>query len=179
MSQKINVLPILAEHVHSLRNYATDRISAIDLSVFFGFPLLVAALVSWRHFNLRALAVNGLVSSFSLFATILLSLLVMVFSFIQATEKQAADPLLLHRRRLLRELNANIAFAVLLSITIVAISLVSLSALERDQDPIPRPFTFVLVAGFIAFLLNIVMITKRMYVLMNSELDRTRTRRSA
>ena len=179
MSQKINVLPILAEHVQSLRDHATNRTSILDLFVFFAVPIGVAGLVTWRNFNLRATAVNGLVSSFSLFATILLSLLVMLFSFIQATEKHAGDPLLLHRRRLLRELNANIAFAVLLSIGIVAISLIALSALQKDQDPIARPFTFLLVAGFVAFILNVLMITKRMYVLMNNELDRTRTRRSA
>jgi hypothetical protein len=179
MLQKINVLPILQEHVRSLRNHATDRISPTDILIFFVFPVAVAGFVTWRGFRLRPLAVNALVSSFSLFATILLSLLVMVFSFIQSTEKQRGDPLLSIRRRLLREINANIAFTVVLSVGIAAISLIALSTVSRDGDVVASPFTFMLVMAFITFLLNILMITKRMYLLMANELDRSRTRKSA
>jgi hypothetical protein len=168
VSQKINVLPIIAEHVLTLRNYATGRMSLLDIVVFFGFPLSVAALAGWRHFKLHAIAVNALVSSFSLFATILLTLLVMVFSFIQSTETTGADPYLSQRRKLLREINANISCTVLISIAIVAISIVALAFMETDADVVENHTMVVLVAGFITFTLNIIMIVKRMYLLMEN-----------
>jgi hypothetical protein len=179
MSKKINVLPIITAHILTLRNYATGRMSFLDIMVFFGFPLSVAALAGLYHFKVHAIALNALVSSFSLFATILLSLLVMVFSFIQSTEKSGIDPYLSQRRKLLREISANICSTVLLSVAIVVVSIVALAFMETEADAVGNYTMVALVAAFITFILNILMIVKRMYLLMENELDRSKIRRPA
>ena len=179
MSQKINVLPIVKAHLVTLRSHATERASFSDIGLFFCFPIAVGFFAVFRHFRLHAVALNGLVSSFSLFATILLNLIVLLFSFIQSTEKNSADPYLSQRRLLLREVSANICYTVIMSVAIVAISLIALGFMEKESDATGVMPTFLLVAGFASFILNILMIVKRMYRLTENELDRTRPRRSA
>jgi hypothetical protein len=61
----------------------------------------------------------------SLFAAILLSLIVLVLSFIQSTQKNGADPYLSQKRLLLREINSNISYTIVLSVAIVAVSLIT------------------------------------------------------
>lgn len=179
MSHKVNVLPIVQAHLATLRNRATGRKSFLDLGVFLGAPTGLAILAVVRDFHLHAIALNALVSSFSLFATILLNLIVLLFNFIQSSERTNADPYLSQRRLLLREINANICYTVVMSVAIVATSLVVLGYMKHEDDTAGAVPTFFLVAGFTSFILNILMIVKRMYRLTENELDRSRPRKSA
>lgn len=171
MLDKINIGPIVLDHFHTLRNYITGRLQATDFLILFGAPIALAAVAALRGFSLHSLAVNALVASFSVFAAILLALLPMIFSFVQSTERKTTDSLLATRRRLLREIIANICFAILIAVVVVAIALISLSTLKKDQDPVSELSTFLLIAGSAIFLLNMLMVVKRMYLLMLNELD--------
>jgi len=169
---KIDVRSIVSHHFDTLYDYGTQRRSASDFVVFFGLPILAAVLALWRGVRIRIDAVNGLLTAFAIFVAILPSVLLMVLTFLQTTQGDPADRLVKERKRLLREITANLSYTILLSVALVALAIITLTLLRKTEDPIGPVETFFLVAGSTNFVLTLLMVLKRMYALVLNEFDR-------
>lgn len=170
MINKIDIRPILRAHFATLRNNRFGRaISIGDLAVFFGVPLLICAGVQWVHFHFRSDAVNGFLNVFSILTGLLLNLLVLVITL--ATGKFSG--LNAQKRAvLIREIFANLCFSVLVAVVVVCTALVALSYMRSKPDATTGPIATWLLTGFTSnFVLNLFMILKRMFILLDKELQ--------
>ena len=173
---KINILRIIAEHVHTLRDFSTNRLSAADVVVFFGLPALLAGIAGWYRVGFNYDVMNALLTAFSIFAGLLLNLLLLVFSFADRLEVSGSFQSV--RQQLLKEVHSNIAFAILVSMAIVVVAIVAVIRLKMASGP---SYTGPILTGtlvyFIAnFVLTLLMILKRMHILMSQQLKQSMKR---
>ena len=83
------------------------------------------------------------------------------------------------RKRLLREITANLSFAILVALMLVAVAIISLMRTGKDDQPIHPVEEFILVAGGANLVLTLLMVLRRMYALLLNEFDRHKITRAA
>jgi hypothetical protein len=170
--RKIDVRLILRDHIQTLRDYQTDKLLYSDFLLFFFLPLVLGGAAFWYNVRLRAIAATGLLTASALFVALLLNLLVMVLAFLRTTQGEPTDESLHLRKKLLREITANLSFSILVALALVATALAGLFGLGDDPDlKIGRATTFLLITGASTLVLNLLMILRRMYVLIVKEFD--------
>jgi hypothetical protein len=182
MFDKINISDIYRHHVASLRDHSDSRNATAlgDLALFFGFPLLIGAVAWWREILIPSAALSGLLSAYSVFMGLLPSLLVMVVTFLGTTKGDPSnEPALKGRKMRLRELSANLSFAILLALLLVTVAMIALMVDAKVYQWTPRIWSPILVAGSALFLLTLLMILKRIYAIVLNELDRHKFNRAA
>ncbi|HKF52559.1 MAG TPA: hypothetical protein VKB26_09620, partial [Candidatus Acidoferrales bacterium] len=127
---KIDVWPIVTNHLRTLVDYSSGGASRFDFFLFFGIPLLVSASLLYFKWGFSVDALNALLAAFAIFAGLLLNLLILVFTF--STTTTYANALERVRTQFVRELHNNVAYAVLVSIVIVVVSLVAITRLGDE-----------------------------------------------
>jgi hypothetical protein len=176
--RKIDVTPILRDHIKTLRDHRTDKLSYPDLLLFFFLPIVLAGIAIWKNVQLRLIAVTGVLTASAIFVALLLNLLVMVLTYLRLTEGEPSDQSVHLRKALLREIAVNLSFSILMALVLVGTALAALFGLENDQDlkigPVP---TFVLITGASSLVLSLLMILRRIYILILDEFDRHRLRK--
>ena len=167
---KVNVLPIIHGHLGTLYDQRTQRYDPSDFLLLFVIPLLIGIGVVALRFGFRVDAVNGFLNAFAILMGLLLNLLVLVFTLASTTTVTRSKPAL--RRLLMREVFFNIGFCILLALAVVIQSVVALSYMRSNPFAVTGPVaTFVLSAVGSCFVGTLLMVIKRMYVLMDSELS--------
>jgi hypothetical protein len=176
---KIDVRPIIADHVDTFRDFGTHKRSAFDILLFFGLPVAIATVALWSGIRIQAIAVGGILTASSIFVALLPNLLLMVLTFLQNTRGESADRFLQIRKRFLREIAINISFSLILSLALASTAIGSLIVLPKEQEPIGPALTFLLITGSVAFLLTVLMLIRRMYALVLNEFDRHKLNQAA
>jgi len=166
---KVDIRLILSGHFATLRdNRVVGKTSVQDLLLFFGVPAVLGIGLTWYGFRFRVDAVNGFLNVFAILTGLLLNMLVLVFTL--STTAGQPDVEKNKRRTLLKEIFANLCFAVLVSIAVVCIAVVALSYM-RSQPGATTGIgaTFSLSALTANFVLTLLMVMKRMFILLNKE----------
>jgi len=149
------------------------RISAVDLLLFYAFPLALAIAAYVFHVHLKkADAFSVSVTFFGIFIALLLNLQVAIFAILQRRWEPSTDERMRSyqiekfedRQTLLAELNANLSYLILLCCVALFASLVFFVA-EWTAGFGPAAMVFL----YIHFLITLVMIVKRSHVLFQSE----------
>ncbi len=176
---KINLWWIIREHLNTLVDYRQNRISVGDVALFVVFPFVLGGGVAYFGLNLKTEVLNGLMAAFSIFAGLLLNLLVLVFSFTQSNTAQTSGPTKAYtaiRRTILREIHANISFSIVMALAMVVVVLISLWGLKYTEGAKPGATnwleTFLITVLASNFVLTLMMVLKRMYILISNEFDR-------
>ena len=169
---KISVRPIVSEHIETLRDYGTDKLSITDIVVFFGLPAALAVGAVWIGIRVRVSAVSAILTASAIFIGLLPSLLVLVLSFLTGTQGEADDQSLQTRKRFMREIAVNVSFAFVLSLVVAIIATTVLVLLPNDSTPSGITGTFLLVYGSTALALTLLMLIRRMHILVTTEFDR-------
>lgn len=128
--QKINVFGIVVSHIESLQG-KQGKISYGDVLIFYGVPVLIGILAVLLKWEVPEKAIELSISVFSIFAALLLSVQVALYSVSLRPLEAPSDPkknkrfqtLKGQRRRLMKELNANISYLILLSVITVTTTL--------------------------------------------------------
>lgn len=174
MFSKIDVRGIIQDHYRTLvdnREVAEGgprRASKGDYFLFLGVPVLAALLLHYLKVGLSDEAVNVLITALSIFAGLLFNLLVLIAGLADRSDmpRGPADP-----RPLLREVYANIAYALLVSL----VALIPLCVYAMVAEGTARIVATIFAYSFIGhFLLTLLMILKRMHALLTDELRRPR-----
>lgn len=168
---KTNFSIILQDHFRSLST-ANGKISFIDYVMFFIFPSALGALVAYLDVKIHESATGSLLAIASIFAALLLNVQVALFGIFQMKPKLSEDVKLSSiekerisdRKRVLIEVNANIAYTIL-----VCIFLCCMIFLFNLIDFDGRLTSCILIALSSHIILNIFMIVKRSYVLFSNE----------
>jgi hypothetical protein len=174
---KLNVWKIIRDHFSTFRNYATGERSVGDFVIFLGLPLAIASVVLWRDINFKPSVLGGMLSAFSIFAGLLLNLLLLICGFTGDQRFAGTDAATTTRRNFLREVYFNLAFSILVAIGIVALTLATIAVV--DDHGTYRTVTFVLTFLIAQFVLTIVMVLQRIHTLLAFEFQRPGLRKSA
>jgi hypothetical protein len=178
--RKINVLKIVTDHFSTLRDYRDGKLSLSDIALFIGLPFALGAIVWWKHFNFDASVLNGMLAAFSIFAGLLLNLLVLVFSFAGNPRFIGSDAATVTRRRLILEIHENLSFSILVAIAVAVLSLAGLCQLKYAHASDSHPLLSISVAVLLGnFVLTLLMVLKRIHVLLSTEFERPSIRKSA
>ena len=176
MSLKINILPIIRDHINTLY-HAQTKSKALDVSLFIGIPLIMALLSSWFCPIIKDDLLSIIATVFTIFTALLLSLLLLLYDMSgkikYSTTKKAFD--------LLVETKANISFLIVSSIislfVIIALSIVSESVLETffiiSIDTIKKILSFISYFLLGIFCYTILIVLKRVYALLTEILRRS------
>lgn len=137
------------------------------------------------RFSFKADVLIGILSAFSIFAGLLLNLLVLICGLAGNQRFGGSDAAAETRRRFLKEIHENLSFSILISISIVVLSLIAISVMRfLEQTPgqilTTHPVvTFLLTSLLINFVLTLLMILRRIHVLLSLEFERPSMKRAS
>ncbi|MEN9912776.1 MAG: hypothetical protein RLY66_184 [Candidatus Parcubacteria bacterium] len=168
---KINISNIFKDHFQTLRHYDKKQASFLDFLLFYGFPLLMGALLSW---HLRVDFFIGvsteLITFYAVLGGFMLNLLALIYGF--NTEK-FNNPFL--AKEVLRESVSNISYLIAVASLLVILLFIlkvgtginsdfgigNQTIISISEHIIVSFFVF----SFINFCLTIFMVLKRFYSL--------------
>lgn len=174
MSKKIDIRDIIKNHIKTLYDYSTSKISIIDISVFFILPLLLSVLLVFLFYYKNTeidfikkldTTINTTVTVYSIFTGLLLNLLVLVFDIKSRTTLTSKT------KAILKETFHNISYSIVISIFALIIALfLKISITEICYGiSISHLLLGVLFYLSINFGLTLLMILKRVYNLLSVE----------
>lgn len=169
---KLNVWMIVRDHLRTLYNARTGRLSVVDGLFFYGLPLMTAAAAFKLDFSVSVDAYNVSITFFGIFIALLLNIQVAIFAVFQRQRKKPDDARLAEiqkgeieaRRLLLREANSNLSYLTLVSCVALVTFLVSY--VFEWKDGFAAAIGVFLYGHFIS---TLIMIVKRFHALFQSE----------
>lgn len=152
MSRLIDVVPIVKDHLASLRSEVTGRIMWKALGLFYGVPValgVTGVVLKWRMGG-----VGSILAAFALLAGLLFNLLVLLFD-VAVKAASSAEKLKL---KLAVQIQSTVMYALLVAlITAVVLGVEA----GMKADPIDRWVTGLLIALLTHFVLTLMMILRR------------------
>ncbi|NYV73453.1 hypothetical protein [Streptomyces sp. UH6] len=168
----LNLKPIFIDHFQTLRTGAgsTETISKGDIVSLYGFPLTVSAVAIWQGWKMGG--IGDLLTALSLMCGLLFNLLVLSFDVAlraaaQVRESQVETLSTSVKIRLIRQLQANTTYALVIALT-VAISLAV--GASRGMDNFNPWVTAALAYLLTHFVLVLMVILKRIRSIFRNEL---------
>lgn len=164
MSSKINISQIVVDHLATLRNESTGKISAMDLLIFLLVPLVLAVISYLMGWSLSKDATNLVVTAMSIFAGLMINVLVLIYTVALNTkpDEETVEEAILEKR-FLRQIFANISFSICTSVLIVVILSFSYF-LEARAQLVVSSVAYLLLGNF---LLTLLMTLKRLHILLS------------
>jgi hypothetical protein len=178
---KINVWGILVAHFDTFRDSRGEWYWP-DFLLFVGVPIAFSGIgVFYFHWALYVDALNAMLSAFSIFAGLLLNLLILIYTFPQASQP---FPVAVAKARItfIHQLHSNLAFAVLLSVVIAVTALAAVSEVRMydtgSAAHTGKTLTFALTLLTANFVLTLLMILKRIHAILMLEVEKTERRKA-
>ena len=166
MFSRINIWLIVFDHIKTMRNFATDKVSVEDVLLFLVTPIGGAVLLVFgMQFRLDAEAANALITSLSLFSALLFNLLLLIFDILRK-ENSTRDGTPL-RRQFLSQIYSNVSFGIL--IAVICIALLLLLFVDLEAAFLVYALNLVVDMLVINFILTMLMILKRVHILLRKE----------
>jgi hypothetical protein len=159
VSTKLNLTDILTDHIGTLKNVNTGKLSKLDLLVFFGIPVVLSVVVYLLKIDLGPVSIGILISALSILAGLLINVLVLLYTVkeIGPTESQKSEQI-----ALIKEVNANLLYEITLAILLVVL----LCGLRLFSGHLLGALTAVAIFGAGNFTLTLLMAIKRIKVLI-------------
>lgn len=148
----------------TLRDDSTGKRLASDYVVLVGGPVLIAAFLVWRSVHLSATIANVVITALAIFAGLLFNLLLLAHQMIRAAAAGGAE------KKLIREIYSNISFAILSSIVVIILAMLSYFSPRPQFMAAISAVTYFLLANF---LLTLLMILQRIHGLLKREFERS------
>lgn len=167
MSSKFSVNKIVRDHINTLYIYGTEKTDNIAVFINFILPLIASILFISFGVIIISSEFTVILTAFSVFAALLLNLMILVFSIVNREKEKDGDKMDREKIKLLKETYENIQFTVLISVIIIVIILVLLF--------IPFNFYLDLVLSFaiyylvFTFIVTLFMVLKRTHAIMSNE----------
>jgi hypothetical protein len=172
---KISVLHIVIDHLGTLRNDRTGRVSWLDIFLFYGIPIFGGAVTSLLCVAIPRDVFGLSVSIFSIFCALLLSVQVAVYSIFKSDRPDSDDSISrksshksdLILRSLIREVNTNISYLIVVCCVCITVFLAMYIA-----DLADRLESAVIFMLYSHFLLTVLMVIKRAHAIFETEYRR-------
>jgi hypothetical protein len=159
--EKVNVVVIVEKHLQTLVNAQTKKHELGDYVTFLFIPSIVSLALIWFGFLLNKDFVGIICSILSIFVGLFFNVIVIIFDIVkrEAGKKMKVE--------FLRELLYNISFTILISVFCIVLSLCSII----EQVYIRYVTNFATYFLAVLFLMTVLMILKRMFMLFSKEID--------
>jgi len=177
---KISVRKLVAAHLDTLvdnRAVASDGgakapRSAGDLALFFGLPALAGIAFGIWAAAIGDGAVTATITAFSIFAGLLFNLLALTYEIMRrvadtADSRRTSE--FLEKKKALRQVHANVSFAILVALVIVLLCLPDY--VLPDRSVASHILNGVIVFLILNFALTLLMVLKRMHLLLDFEVE--------
>jgi hypothetical protein len=174
---RINLFDIVLDHLHTLRRLGRPGIYAGDVILFFVLPAVLAIPLALLIPDRLVEQAPKLLTATSLMGGLLFNLLARTAQIVEKAKKDAEPGSI--RRVFAKEIHTNVAFGITLSLS-CAIALVIFSFLKLPKEWVlnhePSTIWIIAVAWscfflLILFVLTLLMIVKRMYVILTSDTE--------
>ncbi len=166
MFDKINISRIVKDHLATIKNYKTGKISLNDIVLFFLFPIIISFIIVF-NFILCKDIINILITSFSIFAALLFNLLLIIYDIINKHFNKEDRNLKL-KKAFLKEIYSNISFSILVAIVIIVLCL---SLFIINKIPYRYFIEFIIYYVIVLFILTLFMVLKRIHSLLSKEIE--------
>ncbi|WP_152526894.1 hypothetical protein [Pseudogulbenkiania ferrooxidans] len=170
MLEKINITAIVKEHLQTLKRGSCTEISTWEVTLFFAIPIVIALPLA-IYFDISSDFVNGIVTAASIFAGLLLNLLVLIYTVLSRQRQPAKNDKEKQRlvifKQVLKETFANISFCILTSVILVAVCLLS----YIKGGIFPKGNHFLIYFLISQLILTLLMILKRIHKLFDFEIS--------
>lgn len=160
MAYKIDVSIILKDHVKTLVNAKTHRPDLRDITFFIIMPSIITWILIRSEVKLTNDFVNALIGGLSIYVGLSLNFIALVFDLSSKNTFKTQD-----KKDLIKETVANISVSIFYSIFIIVFSLLS------NVEIIRRIATAGSYFIIFQFLLTLLMILKRIYILLMEQLN--------
>jgi hypothetical protein len=168
---KIDVTPIVRDHVNTLTNERTGGRNRADVLTLFGLPFLISSLLVAYKFRLHLDAVNAILYAFAILTGLLFNLLVLIFT--ASTQPSSSVLGEKARREFLRRIFASVCYAIVVSVILVIVAVTSVGYMRfRSETSSGEVFTCLLSFLSANCALTLLMLVKSMYLFMRKELSR-------
>lgn len=167
MSSKFSVNKIIRDHINTLYDERTKKKDKTAIFANFILPLIVAILFIYFRIIILSSEFTVILTAFSVFAALLLNLMILVFSIVNREKEKGDDKRDMKKINLLKETYENIQFTVLISVIIIVLILLMLF--------IPFNIILDLVLSFatyyliFTFIVTLFMVLKRTHSIMSGE----------
>lgn len=165
--QKINVLPIIKDHIYTLRNAKTGNISKIDILFFYLTPVFAGLYAPRFGIIISDSAINTFISIFAIFSALLFSAQIALYGLKPEAPKRrgdaVSDDLLIRnfneQKKYISYVNSNVSYLILISCVTLFVFAVFTVIPVKD-------YWKTLLSSFFAihFFLTLVMLIKRTHV---------------
>ena len=165
---------MVADHLQTLTDDRTGRRSYVDIFLFYGIPVAVAALGYAWCLEVPKGVSSVLVGALSFFAGLLFSAQIALYSILPRDFAGQADPVSEARerkrgettRRFFSHLNANISYCILLgATTLFAVVSFQIISFNRAVE------SALIITLSLHFFLTLLMLVKRMHAAFKSEIE--------
>lgn len=163
MSSKINIAQIVTDHLATLRNEGTGKVSLFDIAIFIALPITFAVAYYASGWKFSENATNLVITGMSIFAGLMINVLVLIYTVAlnTKTEDETAEEAIIEKR-FLRQIFANISFSITTSVFIVVFVGISFFTGSKAQEILSAIVVFMLTN----FLLTLLMTLKRLHILL-------------
>lgn len=113
---KVNVFNVVKKHLKTLKNTNTGKSDFDDYLTFLIIPLVIAGILLWRNSLIEPNLVSIIITALSIFVGLFFNVIILIFDM---TRRDKVKEI---KIEILRQLQANISYVILLSlITIIVI----------------------------------------------------------
>jgi len=168
---RINLLEVVVAHLRTLRKLGQPGINIGDLLFFFGLPALFALPLAYFFGDRLYDQASKLLTAVSLMGGFLFNLLARTSQIVEKARKEANQGSV--RRIFAKEIHSNVAFGIILSLS-CSITLVVFSFMEKPTAKQWESQLGLAWMGYfllVAFFLTLLMIVKRMFIILNSDVE--------
>jgi hypothetical protein len=174
---KLNVWRMVSDHFSTLYDYRTGKRNPWEWGAFILIPLMAGISTVSAGVEFKQTALSGMLTAYSIFAGLLLNLLILAAGLVNNDRLAATDASTVTRKTLLKELYFNLSFGILVSIVnvILAMSaLVFVGDVTKNGKAIGTGpiFTFLIASMSSLFLVGLLMILKRIHAVLGNEFAR-------
>lgn len=181
MIQMINVACVLKDHIATLGDYLTGEWKVQSVCVFGAVPIGAGIAAAWWGGRLSDALINTGITVYSIFAGLLLSLLVLIYSVVQTDvaaenldkaipESQRSEQAKV-RRLFLSQIHANVSFSILEAVSVIVLCLFLMAFPSQGAwQATAVVLSGVVVALTANFVLTLLMVLKRIHILIDKEI---------
>lgn len=175
MFSRININKIVIAHYKSLSNLNNRGITFNDVLIFILFPLVLACILVYNNISIKS-QVSNLITALSILAGFLFNLLAIIHSSLgkirdEIRQQNLQDNSL--KYKFANEIHANISYNILVAIlTIVGLIISGLNFETKSNELLSmfcRCLDLVCYFLLVHFLLTLIMILNRVYILLDKE----------
>lgn len=167
MFSKVNITDIFLDHISTLKDNRTGKLSRSDVFVFFLLPLFVSITLVYFGFLIEKQFATILLAGFSAFAALLLNLLLLIFDIADKVKKSEKDVNIFFN--LLEEIYINISFCISMSVLLIIIISGFFLGIENSIFLCLISFFGYFIS--LVFILSLLMVLKRIYRLLSTKMS--------